>query len=262
MSPRDKFKTRPPISEAKQLVVDFMGKQRMMNMSVVASNNVAVIDSVDYFYFNGKHIAVLSPMSKIRTVLCEGSIISAFVQVGHGKEAQKLYATFHYHDIDSESDIINELEKTNPMLGKMRSHNARFIELNINEAVIMLSDQEIYNLDNDLNPTFAKFSLNGRERFEYSRKLLMCYLGREVIFNVVIENDTYYTLTKADSNKMSHIKSGGVCEIFDGKNNHFETVIKIEEGKVDEIFEKLVATNNAYFKENVDLVALSFEVAK
>ncbi len=44
-----------------------------------------------------------------------------------------------------------------------------------------------------------------------------------------------------------------------GKGNHFETVISIHEDKTDEVFAKLQATNNAYFRENIDLVALSFK---
>ncbi len=262
MNPREKFKTRPPICEAKALIADFLEKQLIINVSTVTKDCIAILDSIDYFYFKGKHIGVLSQMSKIRTVMSDEGTICSFVQVGIGKEAQNMYATFNYQQIDSSSDIVNELEKLNPMIGKMRSHNAKFIELKISEATIILSDQEIYNIDNELNPTFAKFAPNGRERFENSRKILMSYLDREVVFNVVIENDTYYTLTKADSNKISHIQSGGICKIYDGKNNHFETVIKIEEEITNEVFDKLLAVNNSYFKENVGLVALSFNKAK
>ncbi len=259
MNPRLKFKTRPPITEAKETVINFFKNQRILSVSTLDSNNTLVIDSIDFFYFNNRHIAVLSPMSKIKTIINESGTFVSFVQTGVGKEAQKLYATFNYQEVDTNSEIILELEQENTMIRKMRSHNAKFLELTIAQATIILSDQEIYDLDNNLNPSFAKYHPNGRERFENSRKILMEYLDREVIFNCITDGNMYYTLTKASSNKIQYINTGGTCRIYDGKDCIFNTVIKVLPEKTDEIFKKLTETNNMYFKENIDLVALCFE---
>ncbi len=98
----------------------------------------------------------------------------------------------------------------------MLSHGAKFFELELIEATVYFSGNEIYSLDSEWIPSFYKYTLSGKERFENSRHILMTYADREVIFNVVIEDGVYYTLTKADSNKVEYIKNGGVCKIFDG----------------------------------------------
>ncbi|MFI3284764.1 MAG: hypothetical protein R3Y57_06740, partial [Erysipelotrichaceae bacterium] len=133
------------------------------------------------------------------------------------------------------------------------------LKLNLEEAMIALNNDEVYAIDNDVNPTFAQYAPNGKKRFENTRKVLMTYLDRNVIFNVFVMDDVYYCLTRCDSAKIGHIKNGGTCMIYDGKYNHFETVIEIVDEQKEEIFSRLVESNNAYFKENVGLTALRFK---
>ncbi len=80
-----------------------------------------------------------------------------------------------------------------------------------------------------------------------------------ILDRMPVEDGVYYTLTAANSNKVEHIKNGGVCKIYDGRNNHFESKITIlSEDKVMKIQGKLRATNNAFFKSTDNLLALSF----
>ncbi|MFI3238587.1 MAG: hypothetical protein R3Y47_11270 [Lachnospiraceae bacterium] len=254
----DRFKNRLPIEEARDSVVEFFKNQRIMNISLATQEQFPVIDSIDYFYFQGEHLAVIPPMSKLAKLLGNGSEFSGFIQEGFGKGAKKFYAHISATQMDGTEKILEELAVANPMISKMKAHNAKFMKLNFVQATLSLSHAEVYEIDNDLNPTFAKFAPNGRERFEDSRQVLMNYLDRNVIFSVVIEDGVYYCLAKSDSNKMEYIKNGGICKFYDGKNNHFEAVINIVDEKKDAIFEKLKATNNDYFKQNEGLTALSF----
>lgn len=262
MKQHEQFKNRLPIHEARSAIVEFLEQQRIMNVAVLGKDGFAVIDSIDYFYFMDQHIAIVPPMSKLANYLEDKSVFSGFIQEGFGKGAKKFYGQIECNRLTGDENFINELAKTNHMISKMKSHRAKFFQLNFLEATISLSHSEVYNIKNDLQPTFARFAPNGRERFENSRQVLMTYLDRNVIFSVLVEGDTYYCLAKSDSFKMEHIKAGNTCMIYDGKDNHFETVIEIVDDKKEEIFQKLVATNNAYFKENTGLVALTFKKSK
>lgn len=259
MKQHEVFKNRLPIHEARSAIVEYLKNQRIMNVAVNTTGQCPVIDSIDYFYFDNKHIAVVPPMSKMAKLLDEGSEFSAFIQEGVGKGAKKFHAIMKCSLLKGDENFIEELAKDNQMIVKMRAHHAKFLLLDIVEGLITLSHSEVYNITNDLQPTFAKFAANGRERFENSRQVLMSYLDRNVIFSVLVEGNTYYCLAKSDSYKMDHIRNGKVCKIYDGKDNHFETTIHIVDEKKEEVFEKLVATNNAYFKENVGLTCLMFK---
>ncbi len=252
------FKNRLPVEEAKEGIVTFFKSQRVMNISLSTESKFPVMDTIDYFYFQGEHLAVIPPMSKLAKLVQDTTECSAFIQEGFGKGAKKLYAEISFTEMSGTEKILDELAIANPMISKMKAHHAKFMKLNFSNASLSLSHAEVYEIDNDLNPTFAKFTPNGRARFENSRQILMNYLDRNVIFSVVIEDGVYYCLAKSDSNKMDYIKNGGVCKFFDGKNNHFEAEIHIVDDKKDEIFEKLKATNNDYFKQNEGLTALSF----
>ncbi len=260
MNSKDTFKNRPSVADAKDGIVAFFKSQRVLLASVKGSNGeLPIIDTVDYFYVCGKHIAVCPPMSKVSKSINSGEEFSAFIQEGAGKGAKKFYACMKGSALENDESIINAVKEIHPMIEKMLSHGGKLLNLELRDAIISLSHEEVYSVDTNLTPYFAKFTPNGRERFENARKVLMTYGEREVIFNVVIENDTYYCLAKVDSNKMSHISAGGVCKIYDGKDNHFETVIKIETEKTDEIFQNLMSKNNSYFKTNENLTALSFK---
>lgn len=258
MQQHDIFKNRVPVEQARDGIVDFFTRQKIINVAIATEEKMPIIDSIDYFYFEGEHIAVVPPMSKLAKLIEDGSEFSAFVQEGFGKSAKKFYGDLRCEIVTSDKKIIQKLAATNHMILKMAEHKAKFLRLNILKGIISLSHQEVYDITSDLIPTFAKFAANGKERFENSRQVLMNYLDRSVIFSVIIEDGVYYCLAKSDSNKMEYIKKGGICKFFDGKYNHFESKINIVDEKKDSIFEKLVATNNAFFKENVDLVALSF----
>ncbi|MFI3227172.1 MAG: hypothetical protein R3Y09_07130 [Clostridia bacterium] len=259
MKQHDSFKNRLPITEARGAIIEFLSDKKVINVAISTGDELPIIDSIDYFYINGEHLAVVPPMSKLAKFLGDGSKFSAFVQEGFGKGAKKFYADFSCALMTGDEKIIDELAETNPMISKMKSHKAKFLKLHIEKGIISLSHAEVYDIGDDLHPTFAKFAPNGRERFENSRQVLMTYLDRNVIFSVIIEDGVYYCLAKADSFKMDHIKNGGICKIYDGRDNHFETVIDIVDDRKDEIFDKLVATNNAFFKQNEGLVALSFK---
>lgn len=257
MKHHDTFKTRLPMEEARPAIAAFFSEQKTLHVAV-AGEGLPVMDSIDYFYCGGEHIAVVPPMSKMAKLLQDGSQCAAFAQQGFGKGAKKFYADLTCTVMTGEEAVIGELAITNPMISKMLAHKAKFCKLHLENGIISLSHMEVYNIGDDLHPTFAQFAPNGRERFAHSRQVLMTYLDREVIFSVLVEDGVYSCLAKADSNKMAHIQSGGVCKIYDGKGNHFETVISVVDDRKDEIFDKLMATNNAYFKENIGLVALSF----
>ncbi|MFI3208853.1 MAG: hypothetical protein R3Y40_06925 [Eubacteriales bacterium] len=254
----DGFKNRPSIANARPSVEEFFKSQRLLYVATNNDTAFPTIEAIDYFYCLGEHVAVVPPMLKLAKVLGEGSEFSAFIQDGVGKGAKKFHGELTASLLPNDAEVLNELEKSNPMIKKMRSHGATFLKLHMVKGLVSLSGAEVYEVDDALNLTFAKFAANGRERFENSRQILMTYLDREVIFSVIIEDGTYYCLAKNDSNKMNHIKNGGICKFYDGRDNHFEGMIEIVDEKKDEIFQKLKDTNNAFFKENTNLTALSF----
>ncbi len=257
MKCKDTFKTRPSIENAKPAITEFFKSQRLINVAI-NSSPLPIIDGIDYFFTLSGHVAVIPPMSKIANHIENGSRLSAFIQDGFGKGSKKFYAEIICEVADKEDVIIKELLEVNPMMQKMLSHGGKVFKLTFENGIISLSHAEVYNIDSNLNPTFAKLSPNGKERFENSRKVLMQYLDREVIFNVYVENGVYHCLAKIDSRKIEYIKNNGICKIFDGEDNHFETAIQIDGSKTDVIYEKLKQTNNSFFKENVGLTALSF----
>lgn len=260
MNPRDTFKNRPSIADAKEGIVEFFKSQRVLYTAVAnEKGELPIMDTVDYFYVEGEHLVVCPPMSKVSKQINQDGQFSAFIQEGVGKGSKKFYASMKASAVENSDEIINAIKEVNPMISKMLAHGGKVQRIGFENALISLSHEEVYEIDSNLVPRFAKFTANGKERFENARKVLMTYCDREVIFNVVIEDETYYCLAKADSNKMGHISTGGVCKIYDGKDNHFETVIKIQQDKTDEIFENLKSKNNLFFKENNNLIALSFK---
>lgn len=254
----DTFKNKTNETNASNKIEEFF--KNIKNLTVTANiNDEILIEGLEYFYINGEHIAIVSHMSSFFGKINQDINFKGFYQDGVGKGAKKLYAEILATVINSDCENIQELAKTNMMINKMIGHKAVFLKLTIKKAKIVLSNSEIYDLDDKLTPKFSKFAPNGKERFENSRHVLMTYLDREVFLSVFVENNIYYCLVKSDSNKMDYIKNGGICKVFDGKDVEFETVIDIIDDKKDEIFENLVKTNNAYFKVNQGLTALSFK---
>lgn len=262
-SPRDGMKNRLPISEMKAPIENFLSSQREMN---VANNNNTPfpdLEVCEYRYVSGQLILILTPASIFQSIFKEKCSFTGFIfeKEGRGlKMSKRVYGQFEGTQLDASADILQTLGETDDMVKKMLTHPAKFYKLTAKSMTVFFSQGEIFAMDENMNPSFAAKMPNGKERFESSRKLLMEYEGREVIFNSFIENGIYYTLTKAESNKVNYIKNGGECQFYDGKENHFTSKITIlPEDKVEEIFNKLQQTNNAFFKENKGLLALSFE---
>ncbi len=260
MDMKQAMKARPSVAEAKGEVVAFFETLKRVYITCNTGAQFPPIEFAEYRYHDGVQYLILTPMSIFNGQVVDGSAISAFVMDGESpKNSKKFYAQYTCKEVQLDTCGLAQLAETDRFLGHMKGHGAKFFALEMHKGTLMLNPSQVYDIAADLTPSFAAVSPNGKARFENSRHILMEYQDREVIFNTVVEGDTYYTLTKADSNKMAHIQAGGDCNFFDGKDNHFTskvTVLPAEEVQV--VFDKLVATNHAFFKTNENLVALSF----
>lgn len=261
--PKEAMKKRLPIEEMKAPIEAFCESQQEMYIAVSNGSDFPDLEVADYRYAQGKHVLVLTPASIFLTKFKSGDKFTGFVfdKQGRGlKMTKRVYGKFICEELNVKSELLQEMAKTDDLVKRMLTHGAKFFTLVPEEMTVFFGGQEIFAMDKDMNPSFAKFAPNGKERFENSRHILMEYGEREVIFNTIVENGIYYTLTKADSNKMNHIKNNGECNFFDGRDNHFTSTMTIlSEEKVGEIFDKLVATNHSFFKSIDGLVALSFQ---
>ncbi|MFI3327189.1 MAG: hypothetical protein R3Y35_13615 [Clostridia bacterium] len=262
-NPKDAMKNRLPVSEMKAPIEDFITSQNELYIATNSQTPFPDLEITDYRYVAGKFIVILTPASVLLNKLEDGSEISGLIfdKQGRGlKSTRRVYGQFVCKVLSADTDILVELAKTDDMIKKMLTHGAKFLELEVSSLTVMFPSNQIFSMDKDMNPSFAKFSPNGKERFENSQKVLMEYEDRQVIFNSIIEDGVYYTLTKENSNKVNYIKNGGECMFFDGKDNHFSSKMTIlPEDKVQEIFEKLQNTNNSFFKKNEGLIALSYQ---
>lgn len=265
-SPKDAMKNRLPIGEMKVPIEQFCQEQKEMYIAVSNDTDFPDLEVADYRYAEGKHLLVLTPASIFLNRFEDGTKFTGFIfdKEGRGlKMTKRVYGKFVCNVLSTDADILQTLAKTDDMVKRMLSHGAKFVELRAETLKVFFGGNEIFDLDGDMKPSFAKFAPNGKERFENSHHVLMEYEDREVIFNTIIEGDMYYTLTKADSNKMAHIKAGKECKFYDGRDNHFTSTMTIlDDGKVKEIFDKLVATNHGFFKSADGLVALSYTNGK
>ncbi len=263
MNPKDAIKNRKPIGEMREEILAFCELQPNIEVAVNSNTAFPIIEKANYKCIEGKHILLLVGISVLLNVLKDGDEISGLIfdKDGQGlKMAKRIYGKFTCKALETSADIIKKAAETDSLYKKMMSHGAKFFEIDLVEATAYFSNSEIYSLDRGWNPSFSKYNLSGKERFENSRHILMTYEDREVIFNVIIEDGVYYALTRADSNKVAYIKNGGICKIFDGRDQQFETEIKIlPNEKVTEIDKKLRATNNTFFKDTNHLLALSFK---
>ena len=259
---KDIMKNRLPISQAKNSVLEYLASQTGLEIAQNGADGFPIIEKAHYKYYNGLHVLLLVRTSRFINELKDGASISGmFLEKDTGfKTAKRFYGKFKCKAMALDDEILLEIAKEDAMYKKMIHHGAKFFTLELVEGVVQLGGDTLYTVDSNYDLTFAKYGLNGVERFENSRKILMEYQDREVIFNVFIEGNTYYTLTNANSNKVSYIKDGGVCKFYDGIENHFESKVEILPAeKVSEVFEKLKSTNNAFFKDIKDLIALAFE---
>ncbi len=263
MSPKDAMKNKKPIEEMKEEILAFCETQPNIEVALNNDTNFPIIEKANYKYIGGKHILLVVGVSRLLDKLNDGSLIAGLIfdKDSEGlKSSKRIYGNYKCKAIATTDEFLLEAVKDDKMYTKMLNHGAKFFELELIEGVAYFSGNDIFTLDKDYNPSFAKYTLSGKERFENSYKILMEYEDREVIFNVIVENGVYYTLTSANSNKVEYLKKGGVCKIYDGRDNHFETKIEIlSDEKVSEIDSKLNATNNAYFRSTENLLALSFK---
>ncbi len=262
MSPKDAMKNRKPICEMKEDILAFCENQPNIEVAVNNGTDFPIIEKANYIYIDGKHILLLVGVSTLLNVVKDTDKISGLIfdKDGKGlKMSKRIYGKFTCKALDASCELLQKAAEVDAMYKKMLNHGAKFFELELIEATVYFSGSEIFTLDSDWNPSFSKYTLSGKERFENSRHILMTYGDRDVIFNTIIEDGVYYTLTNANSNKIEYIKNGGICKIYDGRDNHFDTKIQIlSEDKVIEIDSKLRATNNAFFKNTENLLALSF----
>ncbi len=258
MDHKQSIKNRPPVAEAKGEVIAFFNELKRLYITCNTGDAFAPIEFAEYRFYDGVQYMILTPMSIFHGVINDGTAVSAVAMVGDSpKMSKKFYAHYTCHAVQVNECGLAELAKTDKFIGHMAQHGAAFFALTMQKGTLVLNPGQMYALDAQLNPSFATQAPNGKPRFEHSRHVLMNYLDREVIFNTVIEDGVYYTLTRSNSNKMAHIQNGGTCEIFDGAGVHFSTVMEVLDD-ASEVFEKLMATNNAFFKENKGLTALRF----
>lgn len=242
-SPKDGMKNRLPIAEMKEPIEKFLKSQSEMNIANNNNTPFPDLEVADYRYVAGQFILILTPASIFLSIFKETCQFTGFIfeKESRGlKTSKRVYGKFEGTQLETTADILITLAETDMMVKKMLSHGAKFYKLTPKSMTVYFSQGEIFAMDETMTPSFATTSPDGKARFEHSRKLLMEYEGREVIFNAFVEDGVYYALTKEDSNKVNYIKNGGVCQFYDGRDNHFTSCVTIlPEEKTQEIFTKL-----------------------
>lgn len=262
-SPKDAMRNRLPVSEMKQPIEEFLASQKELYVAVNNNTPFPALEVADYRYISGVFILILTPASMFLNKMEDGAQFTGFVfdKEGKGlKMTKRVYGEFTAKQLSTDADVLKKIAETDQMVLKMLSHGAKFLQLQPENLTVYFSQSEIFTMDGEMNPSFAEVAPNGKKRFENSRHVLMEYDNREVIFNSIHENGVYFTLTKADSNKISYIKDGGECKFYDGRDNHFTSKMTIlPDEKLEEVFDKLKETNFSYFKSTEGLVALSYQ---
>lgn len=244
-------------ADARLAIIEFLTKQEQVQIAY-EYGSFPLLEYAEYRYFKGEHYVVIPHLSIFYNVFKANEVFSAFMSDGKSlKLSKRLYLNVQAIQINTLDTNFMELLKVDTFFEKMLKHGAKFYKLNFIKATMVLNPNQAYDLDTNLNVSFADTLPNGRKRYINSRHVLMTYQDREVILNVIVEEGVYYALTKADSNKIAYLKQGGICKIYDGKNNSFNTKIELLTD-TDYIFKRLNDTNNAYFKDNHNLVGLKF----
>lgn len=261
-SPKDAMKNRLPVAEMKGPIMDFLKEQKELYIAVNNNSDFPDLEVADFRISGESMILLLTPASIFLNTMNDGDKFTGFIfdKNGRGlKMTKRVYGKFTAHLLTPEDELLKPLAEADPMFKKMLSHGAKFFRLSQESMTVYFGGSEIFTLDQELNPSFAEFAPNGKKRYENSHHVLMQYGEKEVIFNTFIDGADYYTLTKADSNKVAYIKEGGICQFFDGRDNHFSSKITIlPEEKVAEIYQKLKDTNNSFFKSPEGLLALHY----
>ncbi len=237
----DSIKNRVDINSARPLIInEFKGSK---TINVIYDNEIHILD---YIFFDNNHYIVI-PKRFTET--------NFFGLICEDQSRSKLYKQIRVNfsiektDVDVEDRTISKKIKNKYTLNKMV----------FDEAYVVLSYQEIFTVDYNMNPTFASLDLSKNKRYENSRYVCMSYLEKEFVLNVIVENNEYYSLTTIDSNKVKHIKNSNNFICYDGLGVEFKTSIEIlDDSYVDIVFNKLDSTNNNYFKNKDNLIAIKF----
>ena len=256
------MKNRLPISRAKEGLYTFLESQAEIEIAMQGIDGYPMLEKAHYKYSQGIHVLMLVRTSSLLNKVKDGDCLSGMVFENEGgglKSAKRFYGKYKCHSLALEDERLVAIGNEDAMYKKMIHHGARFFTLELVEGMVQLGPDAVYTVDSNYDVAFSPFQLNGIKRYENSRKIVMEYEDRTVIFNVIVEGNRYFTLTRADSNKVAYIQKGGRCKFFDGIENHFESKVEIlPNEKVAEIFTKLQETNNAYFQSTEQLLALSF----
>ncbi len=260
MDYKQSLKTRPSVADAKGEVKAFFETLKRLTITTQDGTAFPPVEFAEYRYYDGTQYLILTPMSIFHGKVSDGSAVSAFVMDGESpKNSTKFYAHYLCREVQVAQCALAQLAETDRFIGHMLGHGAKFFALEMQKGTLMFNPSQVYDLAADLTPSFAAQMPNGKARFENSRHVLMTYEDREVLFNSIVEGDVYYTLTKADSNKMQYIQNGGVCKFYDGSARHFESKMTVlPQEKTQEVFDKLCASNHAFFKSCENVVALSY----
>ncbi len=255
MGKYDIFKNRLSMEEAKGAVLEFCASRKRMYVSLDGGVHI-----LEYFYYEKGHYLLVKRASYCYGNIKLGDRISGLIcasEAEREKMYQQLRATFLCKQ--AEEAVIKGLSGQIPLVKKMMGNGADLFELELVAGKVIWNSMEQFDLDANWNASFAKFAPNGKARYEHSRHVLMSYGEKEVVFTVIVEDGTYYTLTHKNSNKMEYLQQGGTCRIYDGKGYSFSTKMELlPESEVEVVFQKLKDTNNMYFKTTEDLVALAF----
>lgn len=249
------IKNRKNEVNAKEYILEFINTRTRILIHLQAK---PAMEWVELFNYNNRYYIVVPGFSNYHKKIKVGDVFDGMIsddQSGRAKSYTRVSGTFKAHPVDSVPPIKDK------MFQKMMHHKMDIFELKPEKAIAVLSMVEMFDLDCDYNPTYAKIGPSGNPRYESSRLIVMEYAGKNVIFNTYKKEDVYYALTKQDSNKMAHIKSGQSCRIYDGIGVELDVVITTTD-KVEEIYDELRRTNNGYFKSQDGLIGLEIREKK
>ncbi len=253
----DIIKERVNLSQAKEAYDEFCSTQRVASLVALTGEMDIFNEFVDYIYCSGKHYIFLKKEVMLKEIQLTLYKQSSLPILAFDKKV-KLNASLT--KIAMNDAVIKEMVMLRPKIKKLIFQNMMIYQVVVNNGKLSFSKSEIFDINHDNAISDYSILDNGKKVDITTRYVIFEYENRQVIFNVYVENEIYYTLTKKDSNKIKYIQSGKECTIYDGKGNVFTTTIEImEDNQVDWLFSTLESNNGGYFKENKDLVALCFK---
>lgn len=248
----DTIKNRKNQDTAKEYILEFMNTRSRIMINLPMD---PPMEWVELFNYDNHYYIVVPTFSNYHKQIKSGDVFNGMICDDQGQRSKtytRISGTFKTYSVEDVPPIKDR------MFQKMMHHKMDIFEVKPEKAMAILSMVEMFDLDKEYNPTFAQVGPEGDTRYEYSHMVVMEYNDKNVILNAYINDGVYYALTKKDSNKMEHIQSGGSCRIYDGMGVEFDTVITATD-KVEEIYNELCRTNNAYFKSVDGLIGLEFK---